>query len=139
MKIVSFVALLVLSLLWSACSSSKNGASKSTANNIAAQASSGNEVDFVLASSFCLDTDSSIVHFKTKGLTAIEFELINRWGVSIIKTIGPEFIPSRIFPSPPAAMEPLSQLNWRLSYTSSAGKPLLYTGTLLYLNAKCKQ
>jgi hypothetical protein len=139
MKIVMVVALMVLSLLWSACSSSKNGAAKSVANIPAAQASSGNEVDFILASSFCLDTDSSIVHFKTKGLTAIEFELINRWGVSIIKTMGPEFIPSRIFPAPPAAMEPLSQLNWRLSYISSTGKPVLYAGTLLYQNVKCKR
>jgi hypothetical protein len=135
MKKVLFVFATVLALMSQSCSSGKK--SRAAEVNLPEAVSSlGNETDFLLAKSFLLSTDSSILVFKTKGNTNIQFELLNRWGESVIKTIGPEFIPSRIFPAPPAAMAPMSQMNWRLSYTSSKGTPYRYAGIIIYSGIK---
>lgn len=101
--------------------------------------SDGDEVDFILAKSFCLDDDTSLFQFKTKGPIVKSFELRNRWGQTVIVTLDPDFIPSKVFPVPPASMAEMGVMNWRLIYRNREGKEERFGGQINYLGAKCKK
>jgi hypothetical protein len=101
--------------------------------------SDGDEVDFIMAKSFCLDDDTSLFQFKTKGPIVKRFELLNRWGQTVIVTSDPDFIPSKVFPIPPAEMAEMGQMNWRLTYLNREGQEQKFNGQLYYMGAKCKK
>ncbi|MFY7972097.1 MAG: hypothetical protein ACOVOO_09160 [Flavobacteriales bacterium] len=101
--------------------------------------SSGNEKDFSIAKSFCLDDDTSIIKINTAGISVTQFQLLNRWGQAVMTTKGAEFIPVKMFPVPPASMSEMGAMTWRLSWVNGSGTKNYVQGNINYLGTKCKK